>query len=299
MNSSKRIGIIGNGFVGKATQLFQCERISVKIYDIDPEKCVPLGTTLNDLVMGCDIIFICVPTPSKESGECYTGIVEKCIQSIRLELSNSTVRVSEPFIVVRSTVPPGFCKKWNVYHMPEFLTERNWKKDFFETKHWIVGCPDTCTTIDRFSRYIVDLFQTAKREGCIAHDNVELTHTNYSEMVKYGRNAFLAVKLSFCNEMYAYCKALDIDYAEFRRQFILDRRISPNHTSVPGPDGKLGYGGTCLPKDIASFAHEMEQAGLTPYVLNASIDRNTRIDRPEQEWTKDEGRSVISSLREK
>ena len=92
------IGIVGGGFVGSATALLNCHGIKAITYDIDPARCNPVGTTIHDL-SACDFTFVCVPTPSYESGECNTNIVEKCIASLK--------EAGVKNIVLRSTVPPG------------------------------------------------------------------------------------------------------------------------------------------------------------------------------------------------
>ena len=69
-------------------------------------------------------------------------------------------------------------------------------------------------------------------------------------------------------------------------------RITISMSKVPGHDGK-GFSGTCLPKDITALAHEMEISGNPPLILNAAIERNNSIDRPQQDWKKKIGRSFI------
>ena len=63
--------------------------------------------------------------------------------------------------------------------------------------------------------------------------------------------------------------------------------------AVPGHDGKKGYGGTCFPKDTSSLRYEMTQSGMNPYVMNAIIERNDNVDRPEQDWLLDKGRAAV------
>ena len=75
-------GIIGNGFVGKATQILKSNNHPMKIYDIDPEKCSPPNITLSDLA-DCRIIFIAVPTPSNPDGSCHLEIVRSVINKRR------------------------------------------------------------------------------------------------------------------------------------------------------------------------------------------------------------------------
>ena len=299
------IGIIGNGFVGQATSLFKSENVNVLIYDVDPRKCVPLGTSLYDIKNKADIIFVCVPTPMNDDGSCHTGIVEKCVEDIR-NTQYDGCPGDYPFIVVRSTVPPGTCNNLGVYHMPEFLTEKHWENDFYNTERWIIGtnhyhddieiCKDSedneCSQEYTFKIYIEYIFNSATSENKIAHNNVVFVKTTESEMIKYTRNAFLAVKVSFCNEIYEMCNKLDISYDTVKNLFP-DHRITTSHTDVPGHDGHRGFGGTCLPKDTHSLCFEMKNHGLHPYLLEASLKRNNEIDRPEQDWNLDKGRAVL------
>ena len=76
-----KIGVIGNGFVGKATNILNCNDVDITMYDINPELCYPIGTTLKDICK-TEIIFISVPTPMNKDGSCYLGIVEKVVSNI-------------------------------------------------------------------------------------------------------------------------------------------------------------------------------------------------------------------------
>lgn len=283
------IGIVGNGFVGKATSLFGSKHIKTMIYDIDSTKCDPLNTTMEDIVHNCDLIFICVPTPMKPSGECDTSIVEKCISTIR---AIQTTINNNSHIVVRSTVPVGFCAQWRVNHMPEFLTEANWEKDFKQTEQWIIGVADILNYRD-FEEHISKLLQTAHDHGQIRSPNKTFVDTDTSEFIKYARNCYLAVKLSLCNEFYDFCLVRDIDYEYAMGIAANDKRIGKDYINVPGPDGKKGWGGVCLPKDTCSFAQQQRKAGLNPLILQSAIDRNNQYDRKEQDWfdKKNKGRT--------
>ena len=106
-------GIIGNGFVGKATQLLKSNKYPMKIYDIDPEKCSPPNITLADLA-DCRIIFVAVPTPSNPDGSCHLEIVRSVVENIRA----LNIRAH---IVIRSTVIIGTSDELDCYFMPEFL----------------------------------------------------------------------------------------------------------------------------------------------------------------------------------
>lgn len=294
---SIKIGIIGNGFVGQATRLFECEKVNVLVFDVDASKCVPPNTSLEDLTDKCDVIFVCVPTPMNKDGSCYTGIVENVVSDINKSCNRSTLRscCKKPFIVVRSTVPPETCKRLNVYHMPEFLTEKNWKNDFKTTEKWIVGLMDTEKFLKQNGQFIDtmnSLFHFAHESGVIDSKNIVFVNSTESELIKYTRNAFLAVKVSYCNEIARYCEKINISYNVIREHFP-DYRITNFHTSVPGYDGHNGYGGTCLPKDTQALAIEMRKRECEPLLIEASIKRNNTIDRPEKDWNENKGRSVI------
>ncbi len=281
-----KIGIIGNGFVGQATSLFKSQNTKVYIYDIDPIKCSPSGTTLQSLA-SCDIVFICVPTPCTQDGECYTKIVESCINDLR---TNN----NDPHIVVRSTVPPTFCKRFGVNHMPEFLTEKNWEQDFYDTNTWIIGCNDfQNNNVSDFKNKIRLLIANAKLDNKIQNYNHVFIQTTESELIKYTRNAFLAVKVSFFNEIFQFCEESDVSYNTIRRWVTHDPRINSTHTLVPGHDGQKGYSGTCLPKDIQTLVTEFKTLHLNPIMLEASIKRNTTIDR-QNNWNNKNGRSFTS-----
>merc|ERR1712166_436623 len=118
---------------GKATSILKCKDINLMSCDINPELCNPIGLKLNDM-KDCEIIFISVPTPMKESGECYINIVNEVINNLKnINFKN--------YIVLRSTVPVGTCDKLGIYFMPEFLTEKNYLEDFKNSKDWIFGLP--------------------------------------------------------------------------------------------------------------------------------------------------------------
>ena len=114
-----------------------------------------------------------------------------------------------------------------------------------------------------------------------------------AEMIKMFKNCFLATKVSFCNEMSLFCEHKGINYENVRRLAANDDRILHSHTTVPGPDGKRGFGGTCFPKDTSSLRYEIKQSGLEPYIMNAIIERNEKVDRPEKDWNGNKGRAVV------
>lgn len=279
-----QIGVIGNGFVGKATCQLQCREINVLSYDLNPALCVPPGTTLEDLVEKCEIIFVSVPTPMSKTGECHLAILESVVQQLH-ELNYAR------FIVVRSTVPVGTCDRLGVYFMPEFLTEKNYIQDFIDNKDWIFGeppqkNPSFQTTIER-------LMNAAHANRCIQHNTLHFTSNSTAEMTKLFRNCYLATKVAFCNEIFQFCEEKGITYEDVRFLATLDDRITTSHSKTPGHDGRRGFGGTCFPKDMASLRHQIQTNGLQSFIIRAAIERNETIDRPEKDWSTDVGRATI------
>lgn len=278
-----KIGIIGNGFIGRAMQELRNDVVEVVCYDKCADLCEPFGTKITDLV-DCDLVFISVPTPMNKDGKPNIDIVKTVVKELR-EIGYKN------YTVVRSTVPPGTCDTLNVYFMPEFLTEKNSKKDFINNELWIYGL----LGIEKdagFKTSIEQLINTCYREKCIKYNKIQWLINKEAEMVKYFRNTFLAVKTSYCNELYKLCQLNNIDYENVRTIAAQDKRIGMSHTSVPGPDGKLGFGGTCFPKDTYALLHYMKQSEMKSYILNATIDRNINEDRKEHDCEENVGRSV-------
>ena len=276
---SFQLGIIGGGFVGGATSLLHSDNgVECKIFDLIPEKCVPLGTTFQD-ILKCQAIFIAVWTPitttEQEYGKCDTKLVEKIIKQIKDSGYNG-------YIIIRSTVPVGFCKSQDVYFMPEFLTEKNWKNDFIGCENWIFGTNENqpAEINQQFKEFITNVIQ----HSSVLNKKVTFVTSSMAEMIKYFRNCFLSVKVSFCNEMFHFANAHNIDYNTLRDLACQDKRINTCHTLVPGHDGLYGFGGHCFPKDAASLQYQMNLVNIRNDIISAAIKRNNEVDRPEKDW---------------
>lgn len=281
-----KIGIIGNGFVGKATNQLKCADIDILSYDINPAFCVPLGTKLEDLLL-CEIIFVSVPTPMSKDGSCHLGIVNSVLADLKsIDYGG--------FVVLRSTVPVGTSDELQCYFMPEFLTEKKYVDDFINNKDWIFGLLRLDPERDlAFEHAVRNLFELAFKNDRVKSNALHFLSNREAEMVKMFRNCFLATKVAFCNEIAEFCEKTGVNYENVRALAANDGRILHSHTQVPGHDGKRGFGGTCFPKDTASLKHEMSKVGMTPYVLGAITERNEKVDRPEKDWSADVGRAVI------
>ena len=263
--------------------------IEVYIYDIRPELCQPLGVSLEDLDRECDLLFFCLPTPLNHDGSCYTRILEEALGRCR----------TNPYKIIRSTIPVGFAAKHGCYFMPEFLTEANWEDDFRRMKEWVVGIPcaadadAAAATVEEFKTRIQKLIKRSHKNRAIMSPSVVFCSTNEAEMLKLMKNCFLSAKVGLMNEFYDFSQATNTDFNNVTRLAKLDQRIGTTHFSVPGPDGRRGFGGTCFPKDTHSLYCQMNEHGVRPHIYPAILTRNDTIDRPEREWAKDVWRTTV------
>jgi UDPglucose 6-dehydrogenase len=173
--------------------------------------------------------------------------------------------------------------------MPEFLTEKNWRKDTFDCSEWFIG-------VDNNSQNAIQKIQTMFSLSSLVFGTdrkLTIVSTRVAESIKYFRNCFLATKVAFCNEFYQLCQAQNIDYSMVAMLATNDQRIGSSHSIVPGPDGCFGFGGTCFPEDMASLDYQMKQLHVENPVIQAAISRNNTIDRTQKDWQQDQGRAVI------
>jgi len=296
------IGIVGQGFVGNAVREGMRHAFEVITYDKkDPDliyvwrndeaevrvegyKIPQEMNGLQCLLERTDgPIFVCLPTPMKKNGEADIAIVRSVV--MELDEFSKTQRV----IVVKSTVPPGtvaalndLCNTNVVCFNPEFLTERDAVKDFKNQDRIIIGGPREGTSI-------------LKQMYATAYSDVPVTKTSstIAEMVKYTTNVFLAIKVSLANELKQICdKLYDVDYDKVIEYAIKDSRLGESHWSVPGPDGSLGFSGSCFPKDLNALMVVAEELGCNVNVMRGAWQTNLEV-RPERDWEQLKGRAVV------
>ena len=281
----KTIGIVGRGFVGSAVEFgfsaqTGCDAI-VKIYDKDPLKRV---NTLEDTVNESEFIFLSVPTPSNENGSINIDTLKLALKSI-----SEVNKRKDNIILIRSTVTPGTTsslqKEFNTLNIvfnPEFLTERSAKLDFINQSRFIIGGKDNLT--ERVGELMKWRFG----------QSVPIIKTNFetAELIKYMNNCFFATKVSFLNEMKLISDRCNADWDIAIDGFVRDGRIGHSHLSIPGPDGKYGFGGSCFPKDIQALIHFAKELQVETPTLQRAWNTNLLV-RPEKDWEKLEGRAVV------
>jgi UDPglucose 6-dehydrogenase len=252
----KKIIIIGYGFVGQAVQYtFKSDKTS-ETYVHDPDK----GHVLSQQdYENADAIFICVPTPAKENGECDSSIV--------LEYVRKFYNMTCP-VIIRSTVPPSFTQmtefemKDNFIFMPEFLREKHWRYDCDHPVAVLIGTKSE----ERFKQ-VKKLYEHTDHKLSTA---IQVDPT-VASLYKYATNSFLAMKVVFMHQLQLASKDI-ADWNQLEHLLITDTRIGPTHTQAPGVHG-YGYGGTCFPKDTRAFVSDLKQLTL----LEKVIEENDKL----------------------
>jgi len=188
-----------------------------------------------------------VPTPF----DCKLGKVDdSAILESLLKLSQKNY---EGIIIIKSTIPPGFCNHYcesfnlKIVFNPEFLRESTTPNEDFENQDTIViGCKDEETF-----KKVKEMYEMVAIPEALYH---HCSHIE-AEMIKSAQNTILASRVALANVIFDACELHGVDYNNFKK-IAFDRFeiIGPHMSLVPGPDGKRGFGGKCLPKDIRAFS---------------------------------------------
>ncbi len=257
-----KIGIVGYGHVGRAMhRLFEDWVYAIHDPFVPIPDSVKSGqTAVND----CDLAIVCVPTPEAPAGDCDTSIVE-----------SSVGWCTAPLILIKSTVTVGTTRrlaekyKKKIVFSPEYFGEYPYQdrlEMFRDPRLWpfqiFGGQPrETSACVEIFKARLspeTSFFQTD-------YETAELT--------KYMENAFLALKVTFANEMYEVAGRFGVSYDTLRELWALDPRVGPmgkRHTAVY--EKNRGYGGKCLPKDLRALIKAAVDKGYRPSLLQ-QVDR--------------------------
>jgi UDPglucose 6-dehydrogenase len=268
-----KVGVIGNGFVGEAISFAFSSVSEMYVYDTDPLK------SLDDLesVHSCDFVFICVPTPMFQDGSQDLSYVESVFEKA----------TNTPVYILKSTVLPGttekLSKKYSTFKIifsPEFLTERTAKLDMLTQSRIILGGDLTLT--EKAKTLFTQRFKIK---------NIIQTDSKTAELTKYMNNIFFATKVSIMNEFKLLCDKIGANWEDALSGFASDGRIGDSHLNVPGHDGKLGYGGTCFPKDVNALLSFSKKHDIELNTIKGGWKTNLKV-RVEKDWEEKEGRSV-------
>lgn len=217
------IGIIGYGMVGQAVEYGFSK---TKVFVCDPKY---NHVTIKGLcLLNPEAIFVCVPTPTDDNN--YS-----LLTSVLDEIFDMNYR---GLVVVKSTVLPKYLEKYDIVYNPEFLSRTTSKNDFVN--------PHLLILSGKKSERVLELY---KKYSTVDTKNTFITDINTASFLKYVMNTFYATKVTFMNSMYDVAKQMNVNYDEAIDILAKHPWMGTNHFKVPGPDGKRGFGGPCLPKD--------------------------------------------------
>jgi UDPglucose 6-dehydrogenase len=216
-------------------------------------------------VRNAEFVFLCVQTPPDEAGAADLSILEGAVREIApllrpgsVVINKSTVPVGTAAFVERvlaeAGVPTGSV---GVASNPEFLREGTAVRDFLEPNRVVIGCQDTAVAVR-----VSELYRSLRAP-------ILVTDAASAELIKYASNAFLATKVSFINEVANLCEAVSADVREVALGIGYDPRIGFEFLH-PGP----GFGGSCLPKDVAALLYTSGDAGYEFRLLAAVAEVN-------------------------
>jgi UDPglucose 6-dehydrogenase len=263
------ICIVGTGYVGMACVIGLAELgFEVRGYDVQLDRVERLRSgvtpyreagleellrrhldtgrisffdTLEEAAAHAAIVIIAVGTPSSEDGSADLSAIDSAVTAL-----GQVPFARRPAIVVRSTVPPGSCDAFaaridrfgDIVYAPEFLREGSAVADFLNPDRIVVGCVSHAAAIT-----YVRLFESLQKP-------VVFTSCINAELIKCCSNAFLALKISFANEVANLCDAVGAGADDVLRGVGYDRRIGSEFLN-PG----IGFGGPCFEKDVKSIQH--------------------------------------------
>ncbi len=258
-----KLGIIGHGFVGQATDhgFFKVREKFI----VDPRY----GTTIEELKkFQPDFIFICVPTPMKKDGSQDSSIVKNVFK----ELENNFKGTPK---ILKSTILPDLLNKLTndqdsfVYN-PEFLREKHANEDFVNSPFVILGGKKSiCKEVELLYRNF---------SSCLTKKYINVDMETAS-LIKYSINSFLATKVLFFNGIKDIFDELDTkgSWVDFINILSLDERIGDSHMSVPGHDGKRGFGGACFTKDTAALINYSDSINKKFELLQKTVSLNNSL----------------------
>lgn len=300
-----KTAVIGTGYVGLVTGTCFAETgNNVTCVDIDKNKVDTLSsgqltiyepgldklflrnqkegrlhftTSLEDAVKDAKIIFLALPTPPDEDGSADL----KYILGVATDLGKLIDPKDYKVIIDKSTVPVGTAEKvrqailksgmeaghdlsasFDVVSNPEFLREGVAVEDFMKPDRVVIG-----TSSAPAIKLMNELYAPFVRQG----NPIIFMDENSAELTKYAANAFLAVKISFMNEIAQLCEKLGADVDMVRRGIGSDERIGKRFL-FPG----IGYGGSCFPKDVKALSHSATEANYSFKILEAVMEVNDK-----------------------
>ena len=291
-----KIAVVGTGYVGLVTGTCFAETgNTVTCVDIDAGKITKLNggeltiyepgleklflrnqkegrlhftTSLQEGIVGAQIIFLALPTPPGEDGSADLKYI--------LGVADDLGKIISDYVIIidKSTVPVGTADKvhtavaknatveFDIVSNPEFLREGVAVDDFMKPDRVVIG-----TTSERAKKVLNDLYLPFVRQG----NPIIYMDEKSAELTKYAANSFLATKITFMNEIANLCELLGADVDMVRKGIGSDERIGKRFL-FPG----IGYGGSCFPKDVQALARSSSEVNYDFKILEAVMDVNEK-----------------------
>lgn len=259
-----KVGIVGFGYVGQAVYHVLDESVEKVIYDIGYTQHSKIAN-LKD----CEFIFICLPTPTLESG----GQSAEAIKGFFSQIEKH-IEVEKVTFIMKSTVLleniKDIISKFTIVMNPEFLSQNSAFEDCEKQKTIILGGP-----IDSAKR----VQHVYEKHSCIQADYLYVSHEEAIQF-KYIRNIYGAYKVLFWNWVQQQT-------GNVRKFASMYDKIPQGEMSQIAPDGQLGFGGACFPKDLLAF-HDQSPHLLTKFIQ----EYNKELRSPEDFVPQNMSRSV-------
>jgi len=245
--------IAGYGFVGKAHELlFKNFRREIVIHDPPKGKVADFNNT--------SAVVVCVPTPQAEDGSCDMSavydVVSQCSKDTPIMIK-STISL-QGWDELKQTYP-----NHRLCFSPEFLRATQWMNDIQIMKDVILS-GDTDYWRDQYSYNWSEM-------------TIKIVSPEEAIAIKYFRNAYLATKVSFFNEIHDFCSAYDLDFDQVRGGIAADDRIGHSHTFVFPDQDVRGFGGMCFPKDTSALLKMAAEKNINLNTLDAAVEYNKKI----------------------
>ncbi|MBU5688296.1 MAG: UDP-glucose/GDP-mannose dehydrogenase family protein [Candidatus Aenigmatarchaeota archaeon] len=280
-----KISIIGSGYVGLTTGICLAElgheiifmdnnkekieilkKLEIPIYEPGLKELLIKNKDRINFVFDIkeatsDVIFLCLPTPTNNNGEADINSI------IQVSLELAKIIKDKKTIVVKSTVPVGTCEKIKqifgnrayVVSNPEFLREGHAVYDFMNPDRIVIGVDN-----DEAKRIMKNVYEKLK-------EKIIFMDIKSAEMTKYAANAFLALKISFINEIANLCEKTGANIKNVKIGIGSDNRIGMSFLNAG-----IGWGGSCFPKDTLALIKIGEKNGVEMKIVKAARDVNLK-----------------------
>lgn len=269
------ISIIGYGVVGRAVYCGFEPKCRMHLYDpaYPPESGSEYLATLEEAWRAARFIFICVPTPCDDGGHFDSAIIDQTMAT----LARLATDDDDKIVIIKSTVLPNKVRQYvndypqlRIVVVPEYLVEALPPSQFLNQSFRIIGgAKEDAAAVDELFR---------EHSACEPYE-VGFCDAAGASLVKYATNTFLALKVSFMNQLHGLYEQLEVetDWNDLMRGLHLDARIGNSHYAVPGPDGKRGWGGRCFPKDLSALLQLAKELHCDLSVLQTAKDYNKTL----------------------